>query len=61
MTTLRAVLSVILIGRALCYMTPYSKSPRAMIVLSAKSKSVPFLPQPVALTGESSISFIQDI
>ena len=58
MTMLRAVLSAMLIERALCYVTPSSKSPRAMVVLSAKSKSVPFLPQPVALTGDSSISFI---
>ena len=51
MTMLRTILSAILIGKAISYITPSSKSPRAMVALSAKSKSVPFLSQPAALTG----------
>ena len=61
MAMLRAVLSVIMIGNAFCYITPSSKSPRAMVALSAKSKSVPFLQQPAALTGDSLIAFDEDI
>jgi hypothetical protein len=58
---LRTVLSVILIGKALCYITPSSKSPRAMVALSAKSKSVPFLSQPAALTGNFFAAFKDEI
>ena len=48
---IRAVIVLSVISAALAFTAPSAKNVRASVSLNAKSKSVPFLEQPKALTG----------
>lgn len=48
---IRATIALVLISSAGAFTAPAAKSGRVSVCLSAKSKSVPFLQQPKALTG----------
>ena len=48
---IRAVIVLSVISAALAFTAPSAKDVRASVSLNAKSKSVPFLEQPKALTG----------
>jgi hypothetical protein len=49
---MRFILTLAVLGSALSFSTPIAKGARSSVALNAKSKSVPFLEQPPALTGK---------
>ena len=48
----RAIVVLAVVGSALSFTTPSVRNSRVSVALEAKSKSVPFLEQPAALTGK---------
>jgi hypothetical protein len=49
---MRFILTLAVLGSALAFSAPIAKGARSSVALNAKSKSVPFLEQPPALTGK---------
>jgi hypothetical protein len=50
---MRFIITLAILGSALALSAPIAKGARSSVALNAKSKSVPFLEQPPALTGKS--------